>query len=180
MNKNCTWWFTVLYWIRPVIAHRYFGIFGFWFFLYYFLFRNRDRYNKLYGQYREIRNTIGLIDWFKKNYKYKYDLLKGFFDHDNSKYEFFTDFGDCDDAALYARDKLREFGINAHIIYMIDNTRGMQSGHFDCIYQFECQYVLFNYADPICGTSVQDCMDRLCKKWYAEDLSKVQWITKLK
>jgi len=180
-SKNCPLWYRVFVWLRPIIAHRYVGLFGVWFFIWYALFRKREVYRKKYNQYKEIKCIDMLIDWFDDNYTYNNDPLFGAIDHDNSEYEFFSSNGDCEDVAFYARGKLREFGYKAERIYMVDLSKGMSSSHVDCIYRNEDGYFLFDYASPIYGVSIQECVDKLCERWYSRSSSdRVVWCTKRK
>jgi len=179
-SLNCSWWYTLLVNVRPIIAHRYLGIFGLPHFIYNIIFADRKLYNERRKSFWKTKNLEEICQWFNLNYEYKADLLHGFFDHDNSELEFFTTFGDCDDAALYACRALKKLGYNAKRIYMVNNTKGMQSGHVDCIVQYDAyNFMIFDYAKPIYGNTVEECMEQLCNRWYARNnYRNVQWIVK--
>ena len=164
-SSNCPWWFTLFFRIRPIIANRYVGLFGVWFFVWFALFRNRTIYKERRSAWKKISSVKELVDWCNKYYKYKADMVSGAIDHDNSEYEFFTTNGDCDDIALYAKIKLRQLGYKANRVMMMDTSKGMVSSHFDCIFKTDDGYGIFDYGKPKYGNSIQECMDILCKSW---------------
>jgi hypothetical protein len=91
-----------------------------------------------------IKTLEQLQNYFKTAYKYKADGLLGLLDHFNFAHEFFIAGGDCDDAAFYACDKLREIGYKADVFWIYGN--GPQNWHFDCYLE---KMGFFNYGNFI-------------------------------
>jgi hypothetical protein len=112
--------------------------------------------------YDEIHSLDYLILFFKNKYKYKLDGMLGLFEHDNPKFEFFTNFGDCDDMSFYSFKKLKELGYKPVRICMIGKS--IISGHMDCYFEKNGLGYLFNYGNIIKGTNLEDCMSKL--SWY--------------
>ena len=99
---------------------------------------NKDIWNNL-------KDVADLNFYFKNNYKYNWDGIYGILDHDNSKLEFLSTFGDCDDMGKFSELKLKELGYQAWRIFI--EGKNIFSNHFDCIFKNKDSYYLFNYGD---------------------------------
>jgi hypothetical protein len=156
--------------LRPIWAHRYFGIIGFWFCAYYLFlfikdfkkpyFQERDR---IWQSYFTCITISELKAWFRDEYKYHADAGGGAFDHDNSPFEAFIRFGDCDDAAMFAMRKLRKLGYKARRVYFID-AKDVKQNHVDCVFETKVGlgtvYNLWNYG-KVLGAVSEDFLPEL-------------------
>lgn len=119
--------------------------------LIYALKKDADYKNHL-KEWNRVQNISQLADFFRKTYGYKWDGPKGLFDHNNFKREFFSSFGDCEDAAWYAMKKLKQiYGDNLELCSMFgfaDLSAKPKFWHYDCIFKFRGNdvYFLFNYG----------------------------------
>ena len=153
-------------------------IFGSIFFLFYFfkwLFTSKKTFNDRKTIWEDAcKNIDQLKRFFRTNYKYKYDLGMGFFDHDSSYFEWILNFGDCDDMALYSKKALKKMGYEAYRIGIIGMTKWKFESkynlkpvlHFDCLFvnkdkDNNTTYNLFNYGIVVTGKSVEDVLNNL-------------------
>jgi hypothetical protein len=104
----------------------------------------RDNYVKNTKLWKDICN-ISKLNSFFRDIKYKEDGPYGIMDHDNSRLEFFTSYGDCDDMGRYSYEKLKELGIKAHRIFI--QGKNIFSNHFDCLFELNNNFFLFNYGN---------------------------------
>ena len=153
-------------------------IFGTVFFLFYFfkwLFTSKKTFNdrKTIWKYA-YKNVNMLKHFFRINYKYKYDLGLGFFDHESSYFEWIFCYGDCDDMALYSKKALKNVGYEAYRVGIIGMTKWKPKSkhnlkpvlHFDCLFvdrdkDNTITYNLFNYGTIITGKSIEDVFNNL-------------------
>ena len=132
------------------------------------------RSKALYKQRRKMWDCItdidGLIDFIRNVYTYKFDGYKGIFDHNNYPLEFFTQFGDCDDVATYAKKKLRQiYGQELQYCEVRGfSNLGRKFLHYDCVYKLrtECDYRLFNYGNIQTASSLRG-IDEVMRQLYS-------------
>lgn len=160
----------ILFWIgsqilRPIYSTLFNLIIFIPFYGLKFLLSKKARANYFIGKhaYDNINTYDKLLQYFSTTYKYKYDLFKGFLDHDNTYLEFFMSFGDCDDMANFAKRKLKQLGYH-DVIRVNMLGKSMSSGHVDCYYKKDGRHHLFNYGKVITENSLDNCMKKL--KWY--------------
>lgn len=120
-------------------------------------------------QFDQIKDLGELCNYFRDKFKYSYDGYKGIFDHDNSRLEFFMRGGDCDDMAVYAKRKLKEFGYKPVRVFMMSGE-DLKSGHMDCFFEIDNKYFLFNYGRLIEGTDLGNCISNLNNFYYNRGL----------
>jgi hypothetical protein len=91
-------------------------------FIYYFFWRLKKQNNVIYKKNKkawdDIKSLDELVSFFKNIYQYKYDGHIGILDHDNTPFEFYSSYGDCDDMARYITKKLRKLGYKAKRVHM--------------------------------------------------------------
>ncbi len=125
----------------------------------------REKYKKNKKEFLEIKDLSYLIAFYRNNYIYKWDSLNGVLDHDNSKLEFFCEFGDCNDMGSYSSLILKKLNFNAKRIGILGD-KGITSWHYDClIKENDKKYVLFNYGDIIISNSIENVIKELNKEW---------------
>ncbi len=164
VNSRVIWF--IHHFIRSLWSNYIFGLF---FFLYYFFKtvfsrKTREIYKNNISLYNKILNVDELIYFFKNNYKYSYDLGRGAIDHDNSKYEFFYKFGDCDDMALFSNKKLRKMSKNENITNISRVCimgKWLKNWHYDTLYAHKESFNLFNYGNIKTASSVDNTFDNL-------------------
>jgi len=153
-------------------------LFSWLFFIYYFILYLID--NKTYSEKLEkwqeaCKDETSLKNFFLVCYKYKYDLVKGFVDHDSSKFEWIFSYGDCDDAAKYAKKAMRKLGYESYRIGILwFPKKKFPKLHFDCLTVIRDENgnikeaKLFNYGYEIVSTTVDEALYTLTGR-YTED-----------
>lgn len=157
--------FFIYFVIRPIPT----AIVEFFYYLYYKFKiltdeKSRLTYLQNFMKYQNIQILENLNRFFSEDYKYKYDGPMGIFDHDNSKAEFFTSWGDCDDVAMYAAKKLKKLGYkNVTLIYLW----GAELGYchfdtaFDVVFNDGKKVRLFNYGQNIEAQNLESAVEIL-------------------
>lgn len=165
----------IIFNILRIIPNVIFGIIFFLFYFFKWLFTSKKTFNdrKTIWKYA-YKNVNMLKHFFRINYKYKYDLGLGFFDHDSSYFEWIFCYGDCDDMALYSKKALKNIGYEAYRVGIIGMTKWKPKSkhnlkpvlHFDCLFvdrgkDNTITYNLFNYGTIITGKSIEDVFNNL-------------------
>jgi hypothetical protein len=155
-----------------------------------FIFSQGAKKTYIFGKkaYDRISTLGELVNWSKVTYRYIYDdfgrgflnkdKLRGWLDHDGSKFEFFTRGGaDCDGLSLMVKRKLLQLGYEAVRVNMIAKN-DIKSGHFDCLFidKDTGKYCLFNYGTIRYGDSVQDVFKSFGSFWFTyENVYYFKW-----
>jgi hypothetical protein len=137
-------------WIRPIYAYPVGLVYALVYSILYIVSKNHcTAYKNNKIAWDSINDFAGLVDYFKKDFKYNYDGPLGIIDHVNFGIEFFIQGGDCDDMAYWACKKMREIGMYARVVFVYGN--GIQNWHFDCLFdQWDDFYLkCFNFGRPI-------------------------------
>lgn len=134
---------------------------------YWFIHLRNENYKRNKKKWNEIKLLPDLIQFFNEDYHYKWDGKGGFFDHDNSIWEFFVNFGDCDDVAVFAAKKLRKLGYKAYRVgFFCWDTK---SWHYDCLFagivDGKTYYYLFNYGKILSGKTKKDVLQAFYRSW---------------
>lgn len=131
---------------------------------------DRNLYKQRKMLWNDIKDIDGLVDFIRNVYQYKFDGYKGAFDHNNFPLEFFTQFGDCDDVATYAKKKLRQiYGNDLQYCEIRGfSNLGVKFWHYDCVYKLrtEYEYRLFNYGNIQTALSLRD-IDEVMRQLYS-------------
>ena len=161
----------IIYYIRNLWAVPLGIIYNFIYFIKFLLFKKyRCKYFTNKALYDSCLDVEMLSNYFRNAYSYKYDFYMGILDHNNYNFEFFINFGDCEDVAFKVFKKLRSFKkYNVYLIFMYLDGKGY---HFDVVYEdMENNIVnLFNYGRMINGNSIVDVINIL------KDLYGVKYI----
>lgn len=131
---------------------------------YWFIHFKSENYKQNKEKWDKIKLLPDLILFFTDVYQYKWDGNRGFFDHDNSIWEFLVNFGDCDDMARFAAKKLRKIGYKARRVgFFCLKTK---SWHYDCMFvDKDGLYHLFNYGNILSGKTKDDCFSIFSQTW---------------
>ena len=123
--------------------------------IYSFKLLNKNQKSK-YEEHKKLWKSIStlseLVDFVKGIYIYKYDGPKGYIDHNNFEKEWLTEFGDCDDMAVWTCKKIKEIYSKelecCNVYGFADLSAKPKFWHYDCVYKFKGSngYVLFNYG----------------------------------
>lgn len=130
----------------------------------------KQQYLEAKAKWDGINSYKDLIEFFKNNYVYKFDLGRGFFDHDSSDYEWHLAFGDCDDAAKYAIQKLNTLGFPTKRIGLLFKQNGKLCAHFDALYEIDGKLYLFNYGYSLYGESMEQLISAFASSWKVTDV----------
>ena len=139
----------------------------------------REVYKANLEKWNKIDSFMGLVSFFQNDYKYKWDGPKGIFDHNNSKLEFFTKFGDCDDVGFYACKKLKEiYKDNIEECFVIGFAQlDKKFWHYDCCFKVKNKnyYQLFNYGRVLIGNTLEEATEKMQNNYKSYNLTNLKY-----
>lgn len=142
--------------------------------------KSRETYTVNKTAYNNIKTIDDLCNYFKNNYKYKYDgefiapfkALNGLLDHDNAEIEFFMAGADCDDMASYSCRKLKQLGYVASVVYLYNTDfKRISNQHLDCLFEKDGKYYFFNYGYLQEGNTPQECFNKVNEGYASIDIN---------
>lgn len=165
-------------------------LFGAFFFLFYFFkwaVSDKKRYNEKKLLWEKAKTDLeSLRTFFGRHYEYKWDLGKGFFDHDSSIFEWIFGYGDCDDMGLYSKKALKSMGYEAYRIGLLGMSKWKPTSkhnlkpilHFDSLFveRDENKNIIkasvFNYGSVITASSIEEVIDKFSSSSWSTSFPK--------
>lgn len=167
-SKTLSFFYNVIRWIPNIFfGIIYFIIYGFKVLIHKDIYRsNKERWLKIYNENASLED---IIDFFYNIYSYKWDGLRGVFDHDSSILEWVYAFGDCDDRALYLKKCLRKIGIPAIRIGL--KGKNATSMHYEVLFTIldqktqRNQYCMLFRNEILKSDTVEGVLTEFGRRW---------------